>query len=267
MKFKHKLGIIGFGNMASAIVNGVVSSNTIPTIEIAVTDRNDYKIERAREFKVATYKSPKEIVQNCEYILFAIKPQGLDDLAKDISCVMSSDNKIISILAGSTISKFHTLFPNIKVLRVMPNTPALVSLGMSALSTDDSTEDMINFGKKIFESVGEVILIKENQINNVIAVSGSGPAYVYEFMSAMYNKAISLNFDEETAKKLVFQTVKGSAEMFKQSNESLKDLCDKVCSKGGTTIEAVKYFRNSDFEKTIDCAMQACLDRATELSK
>ncbi|MEG1520784.1 MAG: pyrroline-5-carboxylate reductase dimerization domain-containing protein, partial [Clostridia bacterium] len=156
---------------------------------------------------------------------------------------------------------------NVAIARAMPNTPALIKCGMTGVDASRLEKNDAEFVLKLFNCVGDVIEIAEEQINDVIAISGSGPAYAYLFIKGMVEKALKFGFDDKTAKKLVLQTVIGSAKMFENSTENIDILIDRVCSRGGTTIEAVKVFQNDGLIELIDKAIQACYDRAVELSE
>ncbi|MEG2117025.1 MAG: pyrroline-5-carboxylate reductase [Clostridia bacterium] len=267
MNFKFKLGFIGFGNMATAILSGVLQSGILSNDEIAIYDRNEIAVENAKKRNVFIANSNADLVKSCEFVFFAVKPQAFDDVAKEIGESFSSDNKIISIIAGTKISKFQKYFKNVAIARAMPNTPALIKCGMTGVDASMLAKCDADFVLKLFNCVGDVIEIAEEQINDVIAISGSGPAYAYLFIKGMVEKALKLGFDDKTAKKLVLQTVIGSAKMFENSTENIDVLIDRVCSRGGTTIEAVKVFQNDGLIELIDKAIQACYDRAVKLSE
>ncbi len=266
MNFKFKLGFIGFGNMANAILSGLLKKECVNKSEIAFCDLSSEAIEKGVNLGINYIQTATELAESCEYVFFAVKPQVFDSVACEISKKVNEIN-IISIMAGITIEKMKGYFPNSKIARAMPNTPALVGMGVTGV--DSSQYDCVGeaFIVKVFESVGKVIKIKEENINEVIAVSGSGPAYAYQFIKGMYEKALKLGFDEMTAKNLVTSTISGACEMFSSSDISIDKLTSNVCSKGGTTIEAVKVFENEGLVGMIDRAMQACYDRAVELSK
>ena len=267
MKNKLKLGFIGYGNMAQAISQGIVGSKLLKESDIAIFDTNQEVLEKMAKEGYNVAKSNIELVQNCEYIFFAVKPQMFEVVAGEIK-EYYDNNKIISILAGTTISKFKEYFgETCQIARAMPNTPALVGRGMTGVDVSLLEDEGKQFVLQLFASIGEVIEINENQINDIIAISGSGPAYVYLFIKGMYENALAHGFTADTAKTLVVNTVQGTAEMFKQSNEGIDTLVDRVCSKGGTTIEAVKTFNNGGLGDLIDKAIKDCYDRAVELSE
>ena len=267
MKFKFKLGFIGYGNMAQAISKGIIGSKLLKEEEIAIFDTNVDVLENMRLQNFNIMKSNTELVKCCEYIFFAVKPQMYNDVADEIKDCYNG-NKIVSILAGTTIAQFKKKFgDNCQIARAMPNTPALVGKGMTGVDISLLNIESKKFVTELFISIGEVIEIDESQINDIIAISGSGPAYVYLFIKGMYENAIAHGFTPETAKKLVVNTVQGSAEMFKQSNDDIDTLVARVCSKGGTTIEAVKTFKNGGLADLIDKAIKDCYDRAVELSE
>ena len=266
MEFKYKLGFIGYGNMAQAISQGIVGSNLLKSEEMAIFDPNNEVMAKMKGKGYNIANDNIEIVENCEYVFFAVKPQMFEVVAKEIKSAYKG-NKLISILAGTTITEFKEVFgEECQITRAMPNTPALVGRGITGVDVSLLDDIAKAFVLKLFGSIGEVIEIKENRINDIIAISGSGPAYVYLFIKGMYENALAHGFSAEIAKKLVVGTVQGSAEMFKQSSENIDTLVERVCSKGGTTIEAVKTFQREGLGNLIDKAIKDCYDRAVELS-
>lgn len=266
MNFKNKLGIIGYGNMASAILEGISLSKYISMSEIVVYDHNEYKCNEAMQLGVNIAKNAIEVIKSCKYVLLAIKPQGFSSLATEIA-PYTNNNIVISILAGTTRKTIKQGLTINKVARAMPNTPAFIQMGVTGVDCEGLNNLESKFVKQIFLCIGEIVEIDEGKINNIIAISGSGPAYVYEFIKGMVEKAKKIGFSEEESKKLVVSTILGTTSLYLKSDEKIDSLCKKVCSKGGTTIEAVKVFESEGIVQIIDKAIQACYDRAKELSE
>ena len=246
MNYNYKLGIIGAGNMAKAIANGIVDSKLIDKSKIIATDPfADLGIDG-----IVTHKDNTLVLNDCEYILLAVKPQIYNEIAKEIGNNCKAKH-IISIMAGITYDGIKKYFPNANVTRVMPNTPCKLKKGMTAIRKNDNIpQEEKDFVKSIFDSIGKTIYLEEELFHAVTAVSGSGPAYVYMF-----------------AKTCVLQTFAGSIGMVESENTPICDLINAVCSKGGTTIQAVESFRQDNLYEIIDSAMVKCRNRSEELGK
>ena len=264
MNFKYKLGFIGFGNMAKAIYSGIVAKGVLKNKEIAVFDTDTEKHESIKKQKICLLSKNSEIVENCKYVILAVKPQVSSEIFKTIS---PKDNIIISIMAGINKAKLAKNLPDCKIVRCMPNTPALIGLGMSAIDCNDLENDERKFVLSIFSSIGNTVELEDKHMNAVTALSGSGPAYVYTFIDALIEAGVSLGLDEDTSKLLTLQTVVGAYKMVQNTKEPIQNLTDAVCSKGGTTVEAVKVLSDLKFRETIKKAVSAAYNRSIELSK
>lgn len=263
MNYNYKLGIIGAGNMAKAIANGIVDSRLIEKDKIIATDPfADLGIDG-----VVTYKDNKKVLTECEYILLAVKPQIFGQIAEELGKCCKAKH-IISIMAGITYDGIKKYFANANVTRVMPNTPCKLKKGMTAIRKNDSIpQEERDFVKNIFDSIGKTIYLDEELFHAVTAVSGSGPAYVYMFIEGMIESGVKMGMSYEDAKLCVLQTFDGSIGMVEVAEEPIGDLIQAVCSKGGTTIQAVDSFRSDDLYKIIDTAMIKCRNRSEELGK
>lgn len=264
MEKKYTLGIIGAGNMASAIVGGILNSKILDPNQIIISDLDDVKLNEKMALGLNVTKSNLEVFENAENILFAVKPQSFDDVVKDIKDKCKA-SLIISIMAGVSIEKLQSNFGKDKnYSRIMPNTPALVKKGMAAIAFSENfrSEFVIN----IFKSLGEVVELDEKYFDAVTSLSGSGPAYVYLFIKSLIDGGIQGGLDFETSKKLALQTVLGAVEMVKSSPLDIDTLISNVCSKGGTTIEAINYYKDHKFEAIVKEGMKKCKDRSEELS-
>lgn len=266
---KFKLGIIGYGNMAGAILNGILKANIIEKESILVCDVDSDKLNILDQ-KISSTTNNQLVFDKCKYVLLAVKPQMFDKL-QNAEKYTTSAKAIISIMAGKNISTIKNKFiEKPTVVRIMPNTPCLVSQGMSGLVFDDTSDhELIEFVKSIFNSIGKTMLITENQIDNVSSISGSGPAYSYMFVNSLIKAGIDIGLTFDEAKLLTTQTIQGSLKMLEDvsSTEDIDVLTDRVCSKGGSTIEAVKHLQNNDFDKIICDAINKCKQRNIELSK
>lgn len=265
MKNIYKIGFVGYGNMAVAILNGINASGSIASNTICVYDIDKSKKDLAESFGYSFADSADEIFDTCEYIFLCIKPQFFDDMAETVSNKAGS-YKLISIMAGKNIAQVKSHFTNSKVLRTMPNTPCLIGKGVVAICKNDFNEEEFQFTKGIFDTCGMTFETIESDINKVIVASGSAPAYSFLFADYLTEKCTEIGLDEELAKKLTLNTIIGACELALSSPDSLQTLCDKVCSKGGTTIEAVKTMQSSEMKNILFQALQDCFDRANELT-
>ena len=266
MKKQFKLGIIGGGFMARAIIQGI---DFIKPKKIIVADPSASAQELLKDLGVVVTANNRDVADNCEYLLFAVKPQTFPVVAEGLRGVPVE--KIITIMAGvkkQTVK--DAMFGDPKVVRVMPNLPCSIRFGMTAMDLSDFEENVDDcaFVQELFNKIGNVLLVPEEKLNAVTGISGSGPAYVYLFIDGLIQAGIRQGLSEDEAKTLAVNTVVGGAEMVVHSEENtIDELISAVCSKGGTTIQAVDSFRNDNLYDIIDRAVAACVARAEELSK
>lgn len=263
-----KIGFIGSGNMAEAIISGMIKSD-FPNSDILIIDENPDRIKYMIEkYNVSTTDIDK-FFELTEIIVLAVKPQIIDKVLTHYRNQISEKHLIISIAAGITIEKILSLSPTEKIVRVMPNTPALISMGISALTYKSK---LITVNEKIqvesiMKSIGEFVWLEENQMDAVTALSGSGPAYVYRFIDAMIDSGVLIGLNRDLARKLVLETVIGSTMMLKLSNMSPKELESQVTSPGGTTIHGLVSMEKNNFSPSIKEGIKAAYERALELGK
>lgn len=267
MKKKFKLGVIGCGFMASAIIRGIVLSDMMNAKKIIVSDLVEEKLDDIGELGVYTCDSNKFVAQNCEFLLIAVKPQNFADVVKSLGGFCPQ--KVISVMAGvkkNTVKNSLGIEP-VKVARCMPNLPC--SIGSGAIGVDmcdfNGNQDDTEFIFSIFNCMGTVLSIDESKMDAVTGISGSGPAYVFMFIDSLIDAGVSQGLTRGEAKLLAVQTVLGAAEMVQREEQPIPELIMKVCSKGGTTIEAVKVLEENDFRGTVSKAVDACVKRAKEL--
>ncbi|MBQ6979155.1 MAG: pyrroline-5-carboxylate reductase [Clostridia bacterium] len=266
MEKKFKLGVIGAGFMSSAIISGAINSSFLAPKDILVSDINALSIDKLANLGVSTTLNNAEVFNNAEYVLFAVKPQHFVNAVKDIAEI--SCEKFISIMAGVKKSSIKsTLNKSVKVARCMPNTPCSVgygAVGIDLFDFDNETDK--TFIKNLFSSFAQVVVLDESKLNAVTGISGSSPAYFYLFIKGLIDAGVRQGLEPEDAKKLAVNTMIGSGKMiFENSAKSLDELIAAVCSKGGTTIEAVKVYNENSLGDIIDKAVSACVKRAEEL--
>lgn len=270
MKKQYKLGVIGCGFMASAILRGAVLSDFIKAKKIIVSDPDLKKLEKmGEELGITVCDSNKYVAENCEYLLFAVKPQSFPMVVKELENVCP--DKVISIMAGVKKDKIKNMLGVgfIKVARCMPNLPCSVGSGMMGVDMSDfnaDTEDT-EFIYNLFNCMGQVLSIDESKLDAVTGISGSGPAYVFLFIDSLIDAGVEHGLTKDEAKLLAVQTVLGGAEMVANSEKPLPELIMNVCSKGGTTIEAINVFENNNFRGIVSEAVSACVKRSKELSE
>lgn len=264
---QHTL-FIGGGNMAYAILGGLIRSG-VPAQSFHVIDPSPESAAKMAELKVScTVDWPTEFKP--EVVVLAVKPQMMQTVLNSQSKHLNNA-LLVSIAAGVSVAQIQNWSeqPKARVVRCMPNTPALVSQGISGLYfTTNCTEADHNTAQQIFSSCGEVLVLNtEEEINAVTAISGSGPGYVFFMMEALAKAAQKLGFNEAQANLLVNQTFLGAATLAKQSDDSFSTLREKVTSKGGTTFAGLEQLRALGVSQAIESAAQAACDRAAELQK
>ena len=263
---KYKLGILGLGKMGNSILQGIIKSNLYTKDDILLYDVNeDIKQDLINQgFKFSI--NEQSLIENIEMLLIAIKPQMFYKL-KELN-YNNLNFTVISIAAGKTISNLQEIFGNQKFIRVMPNTPALISCGATAIARGENVdEETFSKVKEIFSSIGVVEEINENKMNEIIPINGSMPAYLYYFVQAFIEQGVVDGIDYETCKKLACEAVIGSAKMILETNKSIDQLIKDVCSPGGATLEGLYVLENEKFKDIIKTAAKACINKAYDLSK
>ena len=262
-----KIGFIGMGNMGYAMLKGVL--NVFEPSDIIFTCPDLDKCKRISDETGVKYaESNAECANNAQYIVLAVKPQVYSAVMKNIVNVIREDSVVISIAPGITIDSIKdNLGINTKVVRAMPNTPALIGEGMTgvAYNASDYSFDERDVIDKFFNSFGKVVYVDEKLMDGIVCASGSSPAYVYMFIEAMADSVVKYGIKRDDAYKLVAQTVLGSAKMVLESGEHPAVLKDKVCSPGGTTIQAVSALEENGFRNALIKATDACYDKCTSI--
>lgn len=266
MDKKFKLGVIGCGNMATAILKGIISKQILSKSDIYISDCSIQKLSDLAMEGFNTTITNSEVIENSEVLLLSTKPQNFrESLTRDLfNC---SCEFVISIMAGVTLNELYNVFGHKHIVRIMPNLPAMVGSGASALCFFENDTVYKPFVNSIFSSIGVTVELPESKFDVVTSVSGSGPAYVFYFINSMIQGGIDGGLSYEVAKLLAVQTVIGSAVMAGNSEDSLEQLIKNVCSKGGTTIEAIEHFKAENMENIIVDGIIKCRERSAELSK
>lgn len=265
------IGFIGSGNMAEALIKGIIAVKIYPPENIIVSDIRAERLEYlAKRYAVKTSSDNKALAQNVDVLVLSVKPQNMADALESIKGSIQPDTLVVSIAAGISTTGISEVLGNIAIVRVMPNTPALIGEGASALYANDMARPVLRKAERIFASVGTAVFVDdENLIDAVTAVSGSGPAYYFLLMEEMVKVACKLGISEDIAKKLVLQTAKGAALLALEADkrgETPAELRKKVTSLGGTTEAALKVFSEMGFSSLIETALKSARDRSKELS-
>ena len=263
------LGFIGAGNMAGAIMNGIISTHTYSAKKICVFDINAQKCETFRKTGVTVADSSKDLVTKSDIIFLAVKPQNFAEVLTEIKSVVSEQKVFVTIAAGiSTNYIVKTLECSCPVIRAMPNTPLLIGKGATALCRSANvSDDYFELVKSIFMSCGTVSVMEESKMNAVIGVNSSSPAYIYLFAKAVVESAVKQGIPADVALPLFCQTLEGSAGMLRKEDTTPEQLIKMVSSPGGTTLKALDALYEHGFEQAIGDAMIACTKRAEELGK
>ena len=265
-----KIGFIGTGNMGSAMIGGIVGAQVLKAENVYIFDLNVAKVtELKNEYGVSVADSAKDLTDTCDWIVVAVKPNIYPIVLGDIKDMLDASKVVVSIAAGVTIKQMEDVIGSDKpIIRTMPNTPALVREGMTAICpnevvNDKEVEDLMT----VFGGFGKAEKVKESLIDAVIGVSGSAPAYVFMFIEAMADAAVRGGMPRDKAYAFAAQTVMGSAKMVMETGMHPGALKDMVCSPGGTTIEAVRNLEKTGFRSAVIESMVACMDKSKKMSE
>lgn len=256
-----KLGFIGTGNMASAIMGGIIGKKMISVEEIIGADLLESGREKVKEqFGIQVTEKNQEVVEKAEVIILSVKPQFYEEVINQIKDCVKKEQIIITIAPGKTLAWLAEKFgKEVKIVRTMPNTPALVGEGMTAMCPNEYMEkEEIEYVKQLLESFGRVEVVPERLMDVVVSVSGSSPAYVFMMIEAMADAAVSGGMPRAQAYQFAAQAVYGSAKMVLETGKHPGELKDMVCSPAGTTIEAVRTLEEMGFRSSIIEAMKVC---------
>ena len=265
--YSMRLGFSGMGNMASAILHVVLAENIFSPEDIFVYDSDPAKVDLCRSRGIKVSSSNVDVVGNTDILIIAVKPQVIDDVLLEIA-PFAGGKCIVSIVAGVTTGHLRTLLgKEAEVIRIMPNTPLMVSAGATAIARPIGVrEEVFDLVIEIFSSAGEVAIIDEALLNPVIGVNGSSPAFFFRIVEAIVKSAKNQGIAEETALLLAAKTMQGAATMLLGMEKSPSELISQVSSKGGTTVEAMAVFDKAGFDDIINDAMLRVTARAEELS-
>lgn len=265
-----KIGVIGGGNMGSALIGGILSSGLLPSSNLFVSDVDENRLEYLKKtYGVVTTVNNREVAAVSDILILAVKPQNMAEVLEELRPVVDSNKLIISIAAGiSTHYIEGHLDKGVRVVRVMPNTPALIGEGATAITRGTcATDDDLASAGHIFDAVGLTVFVKEELMDVVTALSGSGPAYVFVIIDALSDAGVYLGLNRDVALKLAAKTLLGAAKLCLQGDKHPAQLRDMVTSPGGTTIAGLKALEDGKIRAILMNAVEAAAARAKLLGK
>ena len=265
---KYKVGFIGCGNMASAIIGGLINNANIKASEIIAADASEAAIKKASDnLNINTTLDNKEVASSSEVLFLSVKPQFYETVIAEIKDTISDNQIVVTIAPGKTLAWLaKRIGSNVKIVRTMPNTPALVGEGITAVCKNSLVnEKEFSYIMSLLKSFGLAEEISENLMDVVVSVSGSSPAYVFMFIEAMADAAVLDGMPRDKAYKFAAQAVLGSAKMVIETGKHPGELKDMVCSPAGTTIAAVRVLEEKGFRSSVIEAMKACTDKSKSL--
>lgn len=263
-----RIGFVGCGNMGSAMVGGMINSGLVARENIIASCRTEGSANRLSDkFGIKTTLSNVEVCEKSDLIFLAVKPFMYEDVISEIKNLVDDSKVIVSIAAGVTIEKVENWFgKEIKLVKTMPNTPALVGEGMSAVCPNSNvTKEELEEVMSIFNSFGKCEVLEEKYFHGFISLAGSSPAYAYMFIEAMGDAGVKQGIPRDKAYRLAAQSLLGAAKMVLETGEHPGRLKDNVCSPGGTTIEAVIELEKQGFRSSIISAMEKCEEKSKNM--
>ncbi len=268
---ESRLGFIGGGQMAEALIKGLLSKGVLKSGQISCADPSDERrVHMRNAFNVAVSRSNRDVVKKCDVLLLAVKPQIMGLVLEDIRDQVIRDHLVVSIAAGVTLKSLEeVLSPGVRVIRVMPNTPALVQHGASVLCPGKTAGKAdLDLARKIFQAVGTAVVVtNEELMDAVTGLSGSGPAYVFSFIQGLIDAGVREGLPRPLASGLAVQTVLGAAAMCARTGKDPSQLTSMVTSPGGTTIEGLYALEKGGLRGVIMDAVHRATARSRELGK
>jgi pyrroline-5-carboxylate reductase len=263
----NKITFIGAGSMAEAMMAGMVSNSMLESSHIWVTNRtNDTKLKALKDsYRINTTYDLHDLLADAEVVILAMKPKDAAVALKQIKGHLSENMLLVSVLAGISIDTIQALIEKpIAIVRAMPNTSAAVGQSATAMATNEHvTSKQLRMATAIFQTIGQTTIVKEQQLDAVTGLSGSGPAYIYYLVEAMEKSAVEIGLEKEMAKELIVQTLLGAASMLKQSSKEPRQMRREVTSPGGTTEAGIHVLEQHGVQE----AFVKCIQEATSQSK
>jgi len=275
MLTRKTIGFLGAGNLAEALIKGLIASGTVRPGQIVASDRmSERLVHIAKAYEIKVFSKNFEAARIADIIFLTVKPGDVDHVLREIAPDIDAGKLLISAAAGVTtvrildVLKGAGLAHFVSIVRAMPNPPAIVREAATGLSAGAGTgEKQLELARALFEPIGKVAIIKDEALMDAVTgLSGSGPAYVFLFMEALIDGGVRMGLPKETAKALAMQTVLGAAKLAMESPKDLAELRKMVSSPGGTTIEGLKKLDEGGFTEVVERAVEAATRRARELS-
>lgn len=262
-----KVGFIGCGNMGKAIALGLLKSTAVDVKNLMIAEKSEFSIKSIKEEIGIDCCTSIDVAKECDVIFIAVKPNVCKVIIEEIRDYVKAETIVVSIAAGITISDMEEWFgKEVKIVRTMPNTPALVGEGMSALCPNKNiSDDELKYVCGLYNSFGKYEILAEKDFNAFIALCGSSPAYVFVFIEAMADAACKLGLPRAAAYKMAEQSILGSAKLALETGKHPAELKDMVCSPGGTTIDAVAELERTGFRNSVIQSMIACAEKGNNL--
>lgn len=270
MSVEHTIAFIGAGNMAGALIRGLVRTATVPADQIIAADPDAARRQALEdELDIRTSGDNAEAIQESSVVILATKPQVFAEILPGVAAALQPDTLLISVAAGIPTRMLERALPaGARVVRTMPNTPALVGAGATAIAAgSQATEEDLELAENLFRSVGVSVRVPESQLDAVTGLSGSGPAYVFAMIEALRDAGMREGLSEEDALKLSSQTVFGASRLLRDTKEPPGVLRERVTSPGGTTRAGLDALEAGGFSEAIIGAVRAATRRSVELGK
>jgi pyrroline-5-carboxylate reductase len=266
----HRIGFLGTGNMASALIKGMINSGAFGREQLVAFDKDGDALQRVSSaFGLKALTSNMAVAHESNTLVLCVKPQNIEEVLDEIKDGIHDTHLLISIAAGIPLQKIVSkIGREIPMIRVMPNTPALVQEGISALAPGKAVDSQhLAIAKKMFGAVGETVTVQESMMDAVTALSGSGPGYVFRIMECLVDAGVKVGLDRDVSHRLVLQTFRGASALATGSGEPLSVMRERVTSKGGTTEAGLSVFEELGLEAIIHRAIEAAHARSLELGK
>lgn len=262
------VAILGAGSLGEIFAKGLLRAGWAPADLILVTRRSERAVDLTRATDIEAITSLAAGAKGRDVVIISVKPKDIESVVSEIADVLTPDQVVISLLAGVELATLQRMLPGQPIIRAMPNTPAAVDLGMTALSVAPGVAPAdIAKAEAVLGAVGQTIELSEDLLDAVTAVSGTGPAYVFLLAEALIEAAIREGLPHHAAEKLVHQTIRGSGELLIQSDQSAFRLRGQVTSPGGTTAAAMHVLDDGGFRALLENAVQAAANRSRELGQ
>jgi pyrroline-5-carboxylate reductase len=264
----RRLGFLGAGNMASALIQGLLHGDVLPATRILASDVKIERLEQlSAEHGIRTTMDNHQLLRESDVVVLAVKPQVIDRVLTEIGGDVRADQLVVSVAAGVPVEALESrLPPGSRVVRAMPNTPATVQAGATAIAGGaNASADDLRIAREMFEAVGRVVVVEEALLDAVTGLSGSGPAYVMLIIEALADGGVKVGLHRDTALLLAAQTVFGSAKLLLETGEHPGRLKDMVTSPGGTAIAGLHTLESGALRKTLIDAVECATERSAEL--